>query len=159
MRSNPTEFCDNSEIHLCNEGQYLQRCVFLKMGVDLMSRYHLGINLGHDRSAAIIRDGEIIAAIHQERLDRRKNSIGLLLQAIDASSQTQLPDEAIQYCLKSCGIGLLDVASITANMPGIDHSADILRRNLPSELGSRVLEIPSHHLAQILMGSGLRYCT
>ncbi len=112
-----------------------------------MSRYHLGINLGHDRSAAIIRDGEIIAAIHQERLDRHKNSIGLLLQAIDDPSQIQLPNEAIQYCLKSCGIGLLEVASITANMPGIDHSADILRRNLPSELGSRVLEISSHHLA------------
>lgn len=112
-----------------------------------MSQYHLGVNLGHDRSAAIVRDGEIIAAIHQERLDRRKNSIGLFLQAIDDPSQIQLPDEAIQYCLKSCGIGLLDVGSITANMPGIDHSANILRRNLPSELGSRVLEISSHHLA------------
>ena len=44
-----------------------------------MNEYHLGINMGHARSAAVVRDGEIVVAIEQERLDRKKHSIGFLL--------------------------------------------------------------------------------
>ncbi len=112
-----------------------------------MSDYHLGINLGHDRAAALVKDGEIVVAVHQERLDRLKHSIGLLHQSAGDPTQIQLPDEAIRYCLDYCGIGLNDVASITANMPGVDHGPDILRRKLPPELADRVRQVPSHHMA------------
>ncbi len=111
-----------------------------------MSHYHLGLNLGHDRSAALVRDGEVVVAIHQERLDRLKHSVGFLHQAVGDPAQIQLPHESIQYCLEACGIGLSDVATISANMPGIDHGADILRRSLPPEFADKVRETPSHHL-------------
>jgi len=109
--------------------------------------YHLGINLGHDRSVAIVRDGEIIVAIQQERLDRHKHSLGVLHQAIDDPGQIQLPHEALQYCLSHCGITLVEVASITGNLPGNDVSASILRRSLGSSVASKICSVPSHHLA------------
>ena len=46
----------------------------------MKNAYHLGINLGHDRSVAIVSDGEIKVAIQQERLDRSKHSLGYLNQ-------------------------------------------------------------------------------
>ncbi|OGT90624.1 MAG: carbamoyltransferase [Gammaproteobacteria bacterium RIFOXYA12_FULL_61_12] len=112
-----------------------------------MIDFHLGINLGHDRSAAIVRNGEIQVAIQQERLDRRKHSIGVMHQSIDDPRQVQLPLEAIHYCLDHCGIGLEELATISANMPGDDHSREILRRGLGARLESRFRAIPSHHLA------------
>lgn len=111
-----------------------------------MPRYHLGLNLGHDRAAALVRDGEVVVAIHQERLDRLKHSVGFLHQAVGDPSQIQLPHESIHYCLEACGIGLSDVATVSANMPGIDHAADILRRSLPPEFADRVRVPPGHHL-------------
>ncbi len=112
-----------------------------------MSHYHLGINLGHDRSAAVVKDGEIVAAIHQERLDRCKHSIGFLSQAPSDTRNIQIPLESISYCLEVAGIEWGDLATITGNMPGIDYSAEILQRQLPKELRGKVRQIPSHHLA------------
>ena len=112
-----------------------------------MSDFHLGINLGHDRAAALVSEGEIVVAIHQERLDRRKHSVGFLHQSASDPTQVQLPDEAIRYCLEYSGISLAELASVTANMPGVDYGPDILRRKLPPELADKVLRVPSHHLA------------
>ena len=42
--------------------------------------YILGVNLSHDRSAAIVKDGEVLDAIEEERLDRIKHSEGFLIQ-------------------------------------------------------------------------------
>lgn len=109
--------------------------------------YHLGINLGHDRSAAIVKDGQIKVAIQQERLDRIKNSVGFLHQSLGNCKNIQIPHEAIQYCLRKCNIGIDQLASITANMPGIDYSADILKRSFPKEYTERIHIIPSHHLS------------
>lgn len=112
-----------------------------------MSGYHLGINLGHDRSAALVRDGEIVVAIQQERLDRCKHSIGLLHQAPEDPAQIQLPHDAIRYCLEAVGLTLCELVSITANMPGVDYSDAILRRQLPPEVVHKRRSIASHHLA------------
>ncbi|BAZ52569.1 putative nodulation protein [Nostoc sp. NIES-4103] len=110
-------------------------------------QYHMGINLGHERSVAIAKDGEIIVAIEQERLDRHKYSPGYMLHAPGVAAQMQIPSEAIRYCLDTCNITLSDLASITANMPGHDCAPDILRRVLPAEITDKVMRIPSHHLA------------
>lgn len=112
-----------------------------------MFGFHLGINLGHDRSAAIVKNGEILVAIQQERLDRRKHSIGILHQALDDPRQVQLPYEAIHYCLGHCGIGLEELSTLCANMPGEDHALEVLRRGLGTRLESRFRAIRSHHLA------------
>ncbi|MGB3206503.1 MAG: carbamoyltransferase C-terminal domain-containing protein [Crinalium sp.] len=112
-----------------------------------MTVYHLGLNLGHDRAAAIVADGEIVVAIEQERLDRHKHSVGFMLQAPGVADQIQVPHESIRYCLDACNIDLSDLASITPNMPGRDFAPDILRRVLPKEFATKVNSIPSHHLA------------
>jgi carbamoyltransferase len=112
-----------------------------------MAQYHLGVNLGHERSVAIVRDGEVVVAIEQERLDRQKYSPGYLLQAPGIASQIQLPAEAMRYCLDTCNIGITDLATITGNLPGHDFAPDILRRVLPPEVAGRVQRVPSHHLA------------
>ncbi|MEA5462546.1 carbamoyltransferase C-terminal domain-containing protein [Leptothoe sp. PORK10 BA2] len=112
-----------------------------------MSNYYLGINLSHERSAAIVKDGEIVVAIEQERLDRQKYSLGFMLQAPGVTSRIQPPNEAIRYCLDSCGITLQDISSVTANMPGYDFAPDIMRNILPMEIADKVISIPSHHLA------------
>ncbi|RUS97409.1 hypothetical protein DSM106972_085120 [Dulcicalothrix desertica PCC 7102] len=112
-----------------------------------MTQYHMGINLGHERSVAIVKDGEIVVAIEQERLDRHKYSPGYMLHAPGVAAQMQIPAEAMRYCLDSCNITLSDLATITANMPGHDCAPDILRRVLPAEIVHKVMRIPSHHLA------------
>jgi carbamoyltransferase len=112
-----------------------------------MGNYHLGINLGHDRAAAIVRDGEIVIAIEQERLDRQKHSIGILQQSGNDPSHIQLPYDAVNYCLAGCGITMSSLSSVTANMPGIDYSTEILRRTLAPEWQDKIRQMPSHHLS------------
>ncbi len=109
--------------------------------------WHLGINLGHDRAAALVRDGEIAVAIQQERLDRNKYSLGMPLQSAPDPRSIQLPERAICYCLDECGIELSDLTSITANMPGIDHAPKILAGALSASLRDKIRQLPSHHLA------------
>jgi len=59
--------------------------------------YVLGLNATmHDTSAALIRDGEVIAHAEQERFDRRKHS-------------TAFPEDAIRFCLERAGITMRDV--------------------------------------------------
>ncbi|NQY06351.1 MAG: methyltransferase [Flavobacteriaceae bacterium] len=110
-------------------------------------QYHLGINLGHDRSAALVADGKIIVAIDQERLDRQKHSIGFMHQSIGNTRQIQLPHEAIQYCLNKKNLSWEDLTTITANMPGIDFSTQILKKALPKSVHHKIKTVPSHHLS------------
>lgn len=51
----------------------------------------LGIHAGHDSSAAIIKDGKILADVQEERFIRVKHSNNIPLKSID-------------YCLKACGL-------------------------------------------------------
>lgn len=66
----------------------------------------LGINIGHDRGASLVRDGEIICAISLERLDRVKHSSGVTL-----------PSQAMEYCLKQGNITYKDLDIIVYNYP------------------------------------------
>lgn len=50
----------------------------------------------HDSAAALLRDGEIIAAAQEERFTRKKHDAGF-------------PKHALEYCLKEAGITLADV--------------------------------------------------
>ena len=59
--------------------------------------YILGLSAYyHDSAAALIRDGDIVAAVQQERFTRKKHDPGF-------------PAEAIEYCLEEAGIKLTDV--------------------------------------------------
>lgn len=50
----------------------------------------------HDSAAALLSDGEIVAAAQQERFSRAKHDL-------------RFPSEAIEYCLREAGIGIKDV--------------------------------------------------
>src|SRR5436190_11090549 len=58
-----------------------------------MSMTILGVSaLYHDSAAALIRDGEIVAAAQEERFSRKKHD-------------SRVPVNAIRYCLEAAGIG------------------------------------------------------
>lgn len=60
----------------------------------------LGINAYHgDASAAIIRDGVLLAAVEEERFNRQKHSAGF-------------PTESVRYCLEAAGIRVEDIEHI-----------------------------------------------
>src|SRR5207302_9653135 len=62
--------------------------------------YILGINAYHgDAAAAIVKDGQLIAAAEEERFNRRKHCAGF-------------PTLAIRYCLEAAGISIHDVEHI-----------------------------------------------
>lgn len=63
-------------------------------------KYVLGINTSnHDRSAALLKDGRIVCAISEERIDRRKHSQGFY--GDNARSIVIPPMAAINYCLEA----------------------------------------------------------
>ncbi len=64
------------------------------------STYILGINAYHaDAAAVLLKDGEIVAAVEEERFNRIKHSAGF-------------PALAIRYCLERAGIEISDVAHV-----------------------------------------------
>ena len=74
--------------------------------------------LGHDASAALIANGEIIAAAEEERFIRDKHAKG------------KMPVEAARYCLTAAGVNPADVdvvafpyASIPLSSPARWHYA------------------------------------
>ena len=67
--------------------------------------YIIGLNIGnHDSSAALLKNGELIAFAEQERISRNKLSIG------------EPPVDALKYCLQREGITLKDVKAIAIGM-------------------------------------------
>src|SRR5471032_2929410 len=73
----------------------------------------LGLNAFHgDASAAIVRDGTLIAAAEEERFRRIKHWAGF-------------PSQAIRFCLAEAGLVLGDIDHIAINS---DPKANTLRR-------------------------------
>ena len=65
-----------------------------------MDNYILGLScFYHDSAAALIKNGEIIAAAQEERFSRKKHDSGF-------------PENAVLFCLKSQGINLRDVKDV-----------------------------------------------
>jgi carbamoyltransferase len=77
--------------------------------------YILGINAYHgDASAAIIKDGSLIAAVEEERFNRVKHCAGF-------------PTESIRYCLETAGVQIEEVSHIGISR---DPSAHLHRKIL-----------------------------
>ena len=87
----------------------------------------LGINaVFHDPAAALVVDGEIVAAAEEERFSRRKHG-----KAPVAFSTWELPEQAIAFCLQQRGISARDLDAVAysydpalAAQPGADITAD-----------------------------------
>jgi carbamoyltransferase len=62
--------------------------------------YILGISaFYHDSAACLLRDGEIVAAAHEERFSRKKGD-------------ERFPKHAVEFCLREAGISLGDVGHV-----------------------------------------------
>ena len=59
-------------------------------------------NARHDAAAVLLKDGEVVAAIEEERLDRLKHS-------------NCFPEQAIRFCLRQAGVSLAEVDVIATN--------------------------------------------
>lgn len=105
-----------------------------------MGRLVLGVQIGHDRSVAAVRDGQIVAAIEEERLDRRKHSAG-----------RELPLKALSWCLGAAGatIAEVDEFAVTSTRPPAElHGLELLN--------GRWFFVPHHlaHAAAAFLTSG-----
>lgn len=66
-----------------------------------MNTYILGISaFYHDSAACLLKNGQVVVAIQEERLSRRKHD-------------ARFPEQAIQYCLTSQSITIDDISLVT----------------------------------------------
>lgn len=75
--------------------------------------YILGINAYHgDSSACLVKDGQLVTAVEEERFRRIKHWAGF-------------PSESIKYCLKEAGIGLNELSHVAINS---DSKANFMKK-------------------------------
>lgn len=93
------------------------------------SMFPLG-HFGHDASAALLKDGALVACAAEERFTRVKYSLNL-------AGNTLLPKSAIAYCLRAAGISIedVDVVAHYCNFTpdAIRRRADLLRPYFSSD--------------------------
>ncbi|MGC2523171.1 MAG: carbamoyltransferase N-terminal domain-containing protein, partial [Stellaceae bacterium] len=93
------------------------------MRFSVLNMVILGINAFHgDSSAALVRDGVLVAAAEEERFRRIKHWAGF-------------PSQSIAYCLREAGIRLGDVDHVSVNLDGRAHrirKAGYLLRRRPN---------------------------
>ena len=112
----------------------------------------LGINVSHDRSAVLSRDGVVLCGIAEERLDRRKHSVAV---ADDGSYLKTLPQQAIDYVLSSQKIKITDCSAIMVCGSVVYHPEKPLRNltvddvlaQLPGDVDGKRVHVIEHHLA------------
>ncbi len=111
------------------------------------SMFPLGY-FGHDASAALLKDGEVIACAAEERFTRVKFSLNL-------AGNTLLPRHAIAYCLAAGGIGMHEVDTIAHycdfTAPVVDRRIGLLQPYLTDEESAAVGR-SFHQVYQHMMG-------
>src|SRR3954471_17659214 len=84
----------------------------------------LGVNaVFHDPAAALVVDGEIVAAAEEERFSRRKHG-----KTPVAFSTWELPEQAMRFCLDEAGLTAGDLDAVAYSYdPELGHppGADI----------------------------------
>ncbi|MFJ2743739.1 carbamoyltransferase [Streptomyces sp. NPDC087440] len=77
-------------------------CNGFTRGADLFAEHFGAVGtekhyvLGHDAGAALLVDGELVAAVEEERLNREKKT-------------SDFPVNAVQWCLEQAGVGFSDI--------------------------------------------------
>ncbi len=93
----------------------------------------------HDAAAALVRDGEVVAAVEEERLTRRKHD-------------PSFPTEAIRHCLETAGMQGSDLdlvvfyerplvklaRTVTTGLATLPRSRKVLARSLDSFMSERL---------------------
>ena len=112
------------------------------------------ISQGHDAAAALICDGRIVAAVAQERFDRKKQS-------------ARFPADAIAWCLEKAGLKLEDIDAIAHGFDyapyrevysldsvskdyydtvlSLEAFVALVQRDLPGFPADRIFHVPHHH--------------
>lgn len=103
----------------------------------LDKRIVLGIHVGHDRSAAILKNGKVIGSIAQERLDRVKHS-----------RSTALPYDAIDSLLKYHCVNINEISCVAIS--GDAMEAEVILETIKSDFYSHYnctmpIYFVSHH--------------
>jgi carbamoyltransferase len=139
----------------------------------------LGVNaVFHDPAAALVVDGEIVAAAEEERFSRRKHG-----KPAVPFSTWELPEQAMAWCLDAAGLAPADLDAVAysydpgmAAQPGADITADeweglrtlyarraplFLRAALPGLDPAVVRWVPHHvaHAASATLASGWDPCS
>lgn len=135
-------------------------CLGISGGLDQVheNRFELPNAFMHDGAAVLVRDGQVIAAVEEERLNRIKHS-------------NKLPIRSIQYCLSAAGVQLSDIDRVAlyasepyanAMLEGMSAShpdilsiplgaktlvQDLLTREFGTKLDSSRISFVSHHQA------------
>ncbi|MBQ0826570.1 carbamoyltransferase family protein [Streptomyces tagetis] len=73
--------------------------------------------LGHDSGAALLVDGKLVAAVEEERLNRRKKT-------------SDFPANAVRWCLREAGVDFSDVDLIAIPWNFTDQVFDTMMREL-----------------------------
>jgi len=105
----------------------------------------LGINMSHDRSACLLKDGKILVAIAEERLDGDKKSYGYMMN----TGERIPPLRSITYCLDSQNLSIDDLDLIVIDKAFDSVNLERVRKIIPirDKTKIRALPYPSHHLA------------
>ena len=87
--------------------------------------YILGVHTGgHDASACLYRDFDLIAAVSLERLTRAKGA--------GVTTDEPMPDRAIDECLAIAGVGRGDVDVLALSRTLFEYQDFTLRACVPS---------------------------
>lgn len=101
--------------------------------------YTLGINAAyHDPAAALVHDGQVIAAAEEERFTHIKHGKRPL-----PFSTWELPFHAIDFCLRQAGIDLSQIDHVAYSydptlLSGFEEGADALQLPWPHELDKQL---------------------
>jgi len=110
------------------------------------SMFPLGY-LGHDASAALVIDGEVVACASEERFTRAKHALNL-------AGNTLLPRNAIRYCLKKASIEMEQVDLVAHycdfQQEGITDRLNLLRPFFSEEDIERV-EVSYQQLYELML--------
>ncbi|MBE7099152.1 carbamoyltransferase C-terminal domain-containing protein [Bacillus cereus] len=107
--------------------------------------YVLGVSMSnHDRSAALLKNGVIISAIGEERIDRRKKSDGFY--GTKPNNIVIPPFAAITYVLKEANIGIDEIDLLVCGRSITSCKKDILQYIPICEEKVVEADLPSHHL-------------
>ena len=113
----------------------------------------LGVNVSHDISAGLVKNGALVVAITEERLNRVKRFTG----GVDHEGMTNkhIPHLAIRYCLDAANIDWKDLALIVVSTCVVVNYQDYrIRRltkkevldQLPSHVDPQKVHVVDHHI-------------
>lgn len=106
--------------------------------------YILGINESHGASACLFKDGQIVAAVMEERFSRLKND-------------ETYPKKSIDFCLQAAGISGHDVGIVAMASRSLNLLYSMYKRNSGFSVGDWLKEQDEYWRPRLLEGKSPSY--